>query len=61
MRNALIFRAVLVWVVSLLAIGLKGKQSRRERDEMEAGRAEQDQAVLELFSPRDPTEQSKDI
>ena len=61
MRNALIFRAVLVWVVSFLNIGLKGKQSRRERDEMEAGCAERDQAVLELSSPRDATEQPKDI
>jgi len=61
MRNAFIFRAVLVWVVSLLNIGLKGKQSRRERDEMEAECAEQDQAVLELSSPRDATEQPKDI
>jgi len=61
MRNALIFRAVLIWVVSLLIVGLKGKQSRRERDGMEAGRAEQDQAMLELSSPCDAIEQPKDV
>lgn len=48
MRNALIFQAVIICVASLLVIGLKGKQNRRERDEMEAGRAELDQPNPEL-------------
>ena len=61
MRNALIFHAAIICVVSLLNIGLKGKQSRRERDEMEAGPTEQVQTVLELSSPRDVTEQPKDV
>jgi len=58
MRNALIFHATIISVVSLLVFALKGKQTRRERDEMEAGRTELEQNVVEL-SPRDEVEQSK--
>jgi len=39
MRNALIFNGTFVCVVSALVIGLKGKQTRRERDEIESRRA----------------------
>ena len=58
MRNALVFNAAIVWAVTLLNIGLKGKQNRRERDEMEARHMEQDQPVLELSSRgvTEPTE-----
>ncbi|KAF9649531.1 MFS general substrate transporter [Thelephora ganbajun] len=59
MRNALIFHAVIICVVSLLVFGLKGKQNRRERDEMEAGRAEQDQTPTEPSSPRSGAESPK--
>ena len=58
MRKALIFHATIISVVSLLVFALKGKQTRRERDEMEAGRAELDQNVVELPT-RDEVEQSK--
>jgi hypothetical protein len=54
MRNALIFNAVIICVVSLMIIPLKGKQTRRERDEMEAGRVE---LVAEVSTGSD--EQSK--
>jgi len=56
MRNALIFHATIICVVSLLVFALKGKQARRERDEVEAGRAELDHSVVEL-STRDEVEQ----
>jgi len=58
MRNALIFHATIISVVSLLIFALKGKQARRERDEMEAGSAELDANVVELPT-RDEVEQSK--
>ncbi|KAF9784690.1 major facilitator superfamily domain-containing protein [Thelephora terrestris] len=38
MRNALIFHGTIICVVSLLTFGLKGEQTRRERDEIEAKR-----------------------
>lgn len=60
MRNALIFQAVIICVASLPIIGLKGSQIRRERDEMEAGRAEPDQIVVEVTSPQDGVEQPKE-
>ena len=60
MRNALIFQSSIICVVSLSVIGLKGKQSRRERDEMEAERAGQGKTDLELSSPGDGVEPSKD-
>ena len=58
MRNALIFNTAIVWAVAFLNLGLKGKQSRRERDEMEARDVEQDKPVLELSSREvtEPTE-----
>ena len=59
MRNALIFHAILICVISLPVIGLNGKQNRRERDEMEANRVEEVQTVVEPSSPRDGTEESK--
>lgn len=58
MRNALIFNGVLVSAVSVLVLGLKGKQTRRERDEIEAKRAE-DPGAVELSS-RSGVEQSKE-
>lgn len=48
MRNALIFHATIICVVSVLVFGLKGKQTRRERDEIEARRAENPPANLPL-------------
>jgi len=54
MRNGLIFHATLICVVSVLIFGLRGKQSRRERDEMEAGRTEPDQSVVDI--PEDSKE-----
>jgi len=58
MRTSLIFHGIVISVVSLLVFALKGKQPRRERDEMEAGRAELDQSVVGL-STRDEVEQSE--
>lgn len=52
MHNALIFQAVIVCAVSLTVIGLKGKQNRRERDEIEAKRPEPGQNSLALAPPR---------
>jgi len=60
MHKALIFHAVMVCALSLPVIGFKGKQNRRERDEIEAKRAEEVQTDLEPSSPRDGTEASKD-
>jgi hypothetical protein len=60
MHNALIFHGVIICAVSLLVIPLKGKQTRRERDEMEAaGRAELDPAIVELHT-RHEVERSKE-
>ena len=59
MRKALIFHGVIICAVSLLVFALKGKQNRRERDEMEVGRAELDQTSMEVFTPRDGVEDSK--
>lgn len=39
MRNALVFHGTLICAVSVLTLGLKGEQTRRERDEIEAKRA----------------------
>lgn len=60
MRNALIFHSTIISVVSLLVFALKGKQTRRERDEMEAGRTELDQNIVGL-STHDEVEQSKKL
>jgi hypothetical protein len=45
MRNALIFHGTIICVVSVLVVALKGKQNRRERDEIEARRAEDPNSV----------------
>lgn len=58
MRNALIFHGTLVCVASVLVFGLKGKQTRRERDEIEAKRGE-GLANMELTS-RSVLEESKE-
>lgn len=58
MRNALIFNSTIICVVSVLVFGLKGKQTRRERDEIEAGRAGVQTAVGP--SSRDGVEDSKE-
>ena len=58
MRNALIFHGVVVCVISVLVFGLKGKQTRRERDEIEARRAG-DPTPVELSS-RSGVEESKE-
>lgn len=50
MRNALIFHGTIICVVSVLVFGVNGKQMRRERDEMEARRANGDQDTEELPS-----------
>ena len=42
MYNALIFQASIICALSVPVLALKGTQTRRERDEMEAGRAELD-------------------
>ena len=60
MRNALIFQGAMVCAVSVLVFGLKGRQSRRERDEAEAGGVELDQTVEELPNRYDGSEQSKE-
>ena len=60
MRNALIFHSTIISVVSLLVFALEGKQTRRERDEMEAGRTELDQNIVGL-STHDEVEQSKKL
>ena len=60
MRNALIFQGTMVCAVSVLVFGLKGRQSRRERDEVEAGGVELDQTVEELPNRYDGSEQSKE-
>lgn len=39
MRTALIFHGTIICVVSVLVFGLKGEQTRRDRDEIEARRA----------------------
>ena len=48
MRNGLRFHAAILCVISVLVFALKGKQTRRERDVMEAGRVERDQSVVEV-------------
>ena len=48
MRKALVFHGGIICVVSVLIFGLKGKQTRRERDETEARRAEEGPDVAEL-------------
>lgn len=58
MRNALIFNGTVICVVSVLIFGLKGKQTRRERDEIEARRAEGPTAVE--LSSYGGVEESKD-
>ena len=60
MRNAFIFQATIICVVSLLVFGLKGKQSRRERDEMEAGCTKLDPNVVEVSSSHGRVGQSKE-
>ena len=52
MRNALIFHAAIICVVSLLILALKGKQNRRERDEMEATRAGTGQIAMGVSTPQ---------
>ena len=42
MHNALIFQGAIICTLSVPVFALKGSQTRRERDEMEAGRAELD-------------------
>lgn len=49
MRNALIFHGTIICVLSLPVFGLRGIQTRRVRDEMEAKRVE-DQTVVGLSS-----------
>jgi MFS transporter, FLVCR family, MFS-domain-containing protein 7 len=61
MRNALIFNSTIICVVSVLIFGLKGKQNRRERDEIEAGRARIPTAVeSSLPSGAEEPKESKD-
>ena len=60
MRNALIFHAVIICAISILVLALKGKQTRRERDEMAAGRLEPDQTVAQVSPRRDGAEGSKE-
>lgn len=50
MRKALIFHGSIICVVSVLIFVLQGKQTRRERDETEARRAEEVPDVAELPS-----------
>jgi len=52
MRNALTFHAAIICVVSLLILALKGKQNRRERDEMEATRVGTDQFAMGVSTPQ---------
>ena len=61
MRNALIFQDVLICAVSLLVFVLKGGQTRRERDEMDAGYSMQlHQRGVEGFTPDDGVEEFKE-
>lgn len=60
MRNALIFHGTLVCVASVLVFGLRGKQTRRERDEIEAKRGEGPASNVELAS-RSVLEGSKEL
>jgi hypothetical protein len=60
MRNALIFHAVIICATSVLVFALKGKQTRRERDEKEARLAESDQTVVRTPTRRDGVDQSKE-
>ena len=60
MRKALIFQAIIICVVSVLVFALKGKQTRRERDEREAGRVGPERTAMEVFTPRDMVGQSKE-
>ena len=42
MHNALIFHGAIICALSLPVLALKGRQTRRERDEMETGHPELD-------------------
>lgn len=59
MRNALIFHATVICVVSVLVFALKGRQTRRERDEVEAERTGLEQTVVEQSAPSGGVEQLK--
>ena len=50
MHKALVFHGAIICVVSVLIFGLEGKQTRRERDEIEARRAEEGPNVAGLPS-----------
>ena len=61
MHNALIFQGAIICALSLPILALKGRQTRRERDEMEASHPELDQTgVVQPEVRHDVAEQPKE-